>query len=172
MLEKAREVKPGSNLRDRRGYRRYLKAEGDTRVIGIEEEQYVANALWDGYYAIQTSSRELTPMEIVSAYYQLWRIEESFRVMKSTMQSRPIFHWTDKRIKRYFVLCFIAFLLERMLELRLKKKGIVALRERIKEVLNSLQLSRIQNKRRRVLFEGKSRGDGREDVAGFTDCTT
>ena len=156
LLEKAREVREGVSVRDRRGYRRYLKTRGDAVVVGIDEEQYLADGKWDGYYAIQTNSRELTPWEIVSAYHQLWRIEESFRVMKSTMQSRPIFHWTDKRIEGHFVLCFIGFLLERRLELRLREKGIELSPERIKGVLNSLQLSRIRIKDRDYYLKGRT----------------
>ena len=77
-------------------------------------------------------------------------------MMKSTMQSRPIFHWTDKRIEGHFVLCFIGFLLERRLELRLREKGIELSPERIKGVLNSLQLSRIRIKDRDYYLKGRT----------------
>ena len=43
---------------------------------------------------------------------------KSFRIMKITMKVRPIFHWTPKRIKGHFLVCFIAFLLERELEFK------------------------------------------------------
>ena len=64
--------------------------------------------------------------------------------IKSTMEARPIFHWTPKRILGHFVLCFIAFLLERTLEQELRKKGIEASPEQIREALNSLEVSQLQ----------------------------
>ena len=54
-------------------------------------------------------------MDIIRDYQDLWKIEESFRILKSHIKARPIFHWTEKRIKGHFVLCFIAFLIERTL---------------------------------------------------------
>ena len=57
------------------------------------------------------------------------------------MKARPIFHWTPKRIKGHFVMCFIAFLLERELEIMLKNKGISASPESIKESLKSTEVS-------------------------------
>ncbi len=58
---------------------------------------------------------------MLDAYHTLWKIEESFRVMKSTLEVRPVFHWTEPRIKGQFVVRFLAFLLERTPEFHLKK---------------------------------------------------
>jgi transposase len=67
----------------------------------------------------------LSVEKILDAHHTLWRIEESFKIMKSTLEVRPIFHWTEKRIKGHFVVCFMAFLLERTLEVKLKKAEIL-----------------------------------------------
>ena len=98
------------------------------------------DSLYDGYYAVETNDLDLTPKEIISNYGMLWKIEESFRIMKSTMEVRPVFHWTEGRIKGHFMVCFLSFLLERNLEFKLKEKDIDYSPERIKEALNSMNL--------------------------------
>ena len=71
----------------------------------------------------------------------------SFRLpkgyLKTTMRTRPIFHWTPRRIKGHFVICFMAFVLERALENKLKSNGIEASPEKIREAINSLEVSKI-----------------------------
>jgi len=96
--------------------------------------------MYDGYYAIETNDLELSPKEIISNYGMLWQIEESFRIMKSTMEVRPVFHWTEGRIKGHFMVWFLSFLLERNLEFKLKEKNIDYSPERIKEALNSMNI--------------------------------
>jgi transposase len=84
------------------------------------------------------------PETILDAYHTLWKIEESFRIMKSTLEVRPIFHWTEKRIKGHFVICFLAFLLERTLEFRLKEHDTPINPSQIQEALNSLLFTEIE----------------------------
>ena len=86
----------------------------------------------------------MKPEEIISAYHNLWRIEESFKIMKSTLEVRPVFHWTEPRIKGHFVVCFLAFLLERTLEFRLKENQEAASPEKIREALNSISFSEFE----------------------------
>jgi len=62
----------------------------------------------------------------------------------SFLEARPIFHWTEKRIKGHLVLCFIAFLVERTLELELEQNNIEYLPQKIRDALNSLQFSEIE----------------------------
>jgi len=109
----------------------------------IKEEQR-----YDGFYAITTSKLDLDPIEVIQNYHNLYKIEDSFRVLKSTFNTRPIYHYKEQRIEAHFIICFIAFMLERDLEIRLKKsklfKDYVITPDRIKEALNSLELSKIK----------------------------
>ena len=99
-------------------------------------------------YAITTSNLDLDPIEIIQNYHNLYKIEDSFRVLKSTFNTRPIYHYKEHRIEAHFIVCFIAFMLERDLEIRLKKSK--SFREytitpnRIRDALNSLELSKIK----------------------------
>lgn len=87
-----------------------------------EEEQY------DGFYAICTNLEEYTDKlgnrhhtipDLLKINRARWEIEESFRIMKTQMKARPVYHRTDKAIKAHFAICFIALFLYRVLEHRL-----------------------------------------------------
>ncbi|CEP68994.1 Ribonuclease H-like domain [Moorella glycerini] len=95
-------------------------------------------------YGIQTSEKEMSAKDILDAYHNLWRIKESFRVMKSTLEVRPVFHWTERRIKGHFVICFLAFLLKRTLEFKLRQAGENASPAEIQEALNSLYFAEVE----------------------------
>ena len=156
LLEKAeRMVERGSNLSRKVGAKRYIKTDGKERVVGIDGERVKEDSRYDGYYVIQTSDFSMRGMEVYEAYHGLWKVEESFRVLKSTMRVRPIFHWTEKRIRGHFVVCFLAFLLERELEVILRGKGIGASSERIKGAINSLELSKVQIEDEYYYLKGK-----------------
>jgi len=108
-------------------------------------EKIEKDARFDGYYGIQTSEKNMTATDVMEAYHTLWKIEESFRIMKTTMEVRPIFHWRPKRIRGHFVLCFLAFLMERKMELLLKneKDEVISSPQRIQEALNTMQLAAV-----------------------------
>ena len=50
--------------------------------------------MFDGYYGIETSEKNITAEDVLKDYHALWKIEESFRIMKTTLEVRPVFHWT------------------------------------------------------------------------------
>jgi transposase len=139
----------------KKGYQRYIATEGEHQVVGVDEARIAEDALWDGYYGIQASETNLDATVVIEAYHQLWKIEESFRVLKSTMRTRPIFHWTPKRIKGHFVVCFMAFVLERALENKLKANSIEASPETIKQAIQSLEVSEIQLRGERYYLKAK-----------------
>ncbi|BAL80248.1 IS1634 family transposase [Caldisericum exile] len=124
----------------KRGGRKYLK---ETNKLNweLDKNAMSRDEMFDGYYAIEVSKTDMNVNDILDAHHALWKIEESFRIMKSTLEVRPIFHWTEKRIKGHFVVCFLSFLLERTLELTLKENNIKASPERIKEALNLMNLT-------------------------------
>lgn len=136
----------------KRGGKRYVKEMGNVDWV-LDEEAIARDELFDGYYALQTSAENLSPQEVLTIYGDLWKIEESFRVMKSTLEVRPVFHWTESRIKGHFVLCFLAFLLERTLEFKLSEAGLDSSPEQIREALNSLNFVEVKVKKKRFLIK-------------------
>ena len=76
-----------------------------------EEEKY------DGYYAIVTSELKMPNEEILAAYRNLWKIEESFKITKTDLKTRPVHVSTKEHIEAHFLTCFVALLLLRLLQL-------------------------------------------------------
>jgi transposase len=85
-----------------------------------EEEQF------DGYYAIVTSELKMSDAEIIETYHGLWKIEETFKISKSDLRTRPIYVSLEAHIEAHFLTCFVALLLIRILELRMNKAEIPA----------------------------------------------
>jgi len=160
LIEKARsllENKSQIKASNKRGGKKYLKDVGTGKFDYVLDDNAIAkDEKFDGYYGIQTSEKELKVQDVLDAYHTLWKIEESFRVMKSTLEVRPIFHWTELRIKGHFVVCFLAFLLERTLELKLKKAKETASPEKIREALNSMAFAEIEIEQK--MFYVKTKG--------------
>jgi transposase len=144
-----------------RGYKRFIKAESDeqdeqnAQRLVLDEDKITQAAEFDGFAALQCSRPDTDALEALRQYRQLWRIEESFRTIKSTMKTRPIFVRTQKHIEGHFVLCFLAFLLERELEYRLKKRQIDHSPEQIKTALNSMGFSVLDIENEPYYLKGK-----------------
>jgi len=144
LIEKAEKLLKGrKSVISRRGAARYLEIKSLTSPQ-IDEGKIKEDEKFDGYSTIITNCRSLQGKNVLEAYHGLWKIEEAFRVLKSHIEARPIFHWTEKRIKGHIMLCFLAFLIERTLELKLKAHQIDYSPPKIKAALNSLQFSEIE----------------------------
>ena len=81
-----------------------------------EEEKF------DGYYSIVTSEKHLSDKEIRDIYKGLWKIEESFKITKSNLETRPVFVWTKEHIEAHFLTCFISLVILRLIESKTKRK--------------------------------------------------
>ena len=92
-----------------------------------EEEKY------DGYYSIVTSEKNLSDKEIRDIYKGLWKIEESFKITKSDLETRPVFVWTKEHIEAHFLTCFISLVILRLIESKTNRKFPT------KSIINSLK---------------------------------
>jgi len=157
LITKARSLlqnKSSITASNKRGGKKYLRSSREVSWV-LDEEAIRKDEMFDGYYAIQTSERNLTPKDILEAYHNLWKIEESFRIMKTTLEVRPVFHWTEPRIKGHFVICFLAFLLERTLEFKLKKAHLSVSPQQIRETLNSMSFAEVKIKQKKFYIKTK-----------------
>lgn len=149
-IEKAQKIiecQDVSYLNKKKGFKRYIKEEGKEekkKILKLDMGKIKNEERFDGYYAIQYSKIDMSPLEVINKYHSLYKVEESFRILKTTMETRPIYLRNKEHIEGHFVICFIAFLLERELELRLKNQEIEYSAEKIKEALNSLEFSKIE----------------------------
>ena len=100
-----------------------------------EEEKY------DGYYAIVTSELDKPDDKIIETYHGLWRIEESFKITKSTLDARPVFLQNQNHINAHFLICFVALLISRLVEIRLGNKYNV---DKIIDTLRNVECSHIE----------------------------
>ena len=101
-----------------RGYNKYLRMEGNVR-ISIDYERFESDAAWDGIKAYVTNSK-LSPKKIVANYHNLWFIERAFRMNKTDLRIRPIYHRLRNRIEGHICICFTAYTIMLELERRLK----------------------------------------------------
>lgn len=85
----------------------------------VDTEKAEEDALYDGYFCIITSELEYDERKIREVYGGLWRIEQSFRIMKSDLYARPVFVWKDKHIRAHFLVCFTALLIVRIIQHRM-----------------------------------------------------
>lgn len=92
----------------------------DNKKVGttINQDKIDNDIALCGYNLLVTSELKLSAMKIYSTYHNLWRIEESFRVMKSDLDSRPVFLQKEESIKGHFLICYIAVLLIRLLQFK------------------------------------------------------
>lgn len=111
--------------------------------VAFNHKQLANDELYDGYYGIQFSDETLDPSRVIEIYHGLWKIEESFRVMKSNLEARPIFVWTEESIKGHFVVCYLALVIQRYLEYLLRTKGIDLSTEVIQDAVRSAQYTLI-----------------------------
>ncbi len=88
----------------------------------LDEKKIAEDEAMDGYYCIITSEQEMNDRDIIEAYRGLWRIEESFRVLKSDLDARPVYVSREEHIRAHFLVCFIALLIMRLMQLDTKRQ--------------------------------------------------
>lgn len=85
-------------------------------IMMLDEEKINAYRESFGYYQIVTSEIDMPDKEIIDKYHGLSRIEEQFRIMKGTLDTRPIYVWTDEHIEAHLIICTIALTVMRIIQ--------------------------------------------------------
>ncbi|MBK9256724.1 MAG: IS1634 family transposase [Saprospiraceae bacterium] len=119
-----------------RGYNKFLEMDGDVS-IKIDEEKVDADAKWDGLKGYLTNCT-LTEEEILENYKQLWVIEKAFRIAKTDLKIRPVFHYKQRRIEAHICLNFVAYKIYKELERQLKLKNSELSPEKVIEIIQSI----------------------------------
>lgn len=102
-------------------YVEFSGSDGKKAIVKINEEKIEKDKKLAGYNLLVTSEIKMKPLEIIETYHNLWRIEESFKIMKSDLEARPVFAKTEETIKGHFLVCYLAVLLERILQFNILK---------------------------------------------------
>lgn len=102
-----------SNINNR-GYNKYLKLEGEV-TIDIDYDKFKKDAVWDGLKGYITNTK-LPNNKIIENYNNLWHIEKAFRMSKTDLRIRPIYHRLRHRIEAHICISFTAYCIYKELE--------------------------------------------------------
>ncbi|RCW38351.1 IS1634 family transposase [Marinilabilia salmonicolor] len=97
-----------------RGYNKFLKLDGQI-TVSIDQEKLNTDQKWDGLKGYLTNTN-LSSKEVILNYNNLWKIEKAFRISKTDLRIRPIFHRLKKRIESHICISFMAYLIYKELE--------------------------------------------------------
>lgn len=120
-----------------RGYNKYLRLSGEIKVT-IDYEKYNADSVWDGLKGYVTNTH-LKRKEVIENYSQLWQVEKAFRISKTDLRIRPIYHRIKERIEAHICICFTAYALYKELERLLKLNNICLSPEKAIEQIKEIR---------------------------------
>src|SRR3974390_3912492 len=103
------------------GFRRYLRTISDQH-FAIDPDKVEQEKKFDGIFVLRTNT-DLTPLEAMLCYKQLWTVEKTFRPAKHLLSTRPIFHKVDETIRGHVFCSFLALVLKKALEDRIAALG-------------------------------------------------
>ncbi len=123
LLKLEKQIKAGRLTKthiNNKGYNKYLKLEGEVNV-SIDKTKAKIDEQWDGLKGYVTNTK-LTKEEIIENYGHLWKIEKAFRISKTDLKIRPIFHRLQRRIEAHICIAFVAYKIYKELERQLHIK--------------------------------------------------
>jgi transposase len=120
-----------------RGYNKYLKLSGEVSIT-IDYEKYEGDSVWDGLKGYVTNTH-LPRKEVIGQYSQLWQVEKAFRISKTDLRIRPVYHRLKNRIEAHICICFTAYAIYKELERILKENQIGISPEKAIEAIKEIR---------------------------------
>ncbi|GHT43266.1 hypothetical protein AGMMS49965_16730 [Bacteroidia bacterium] len=142
-LEK--EYKSGSITKDKvnkRGYNKFLEISDDIKA-SINYDKIREDERWDGLKGYITNTN-LTAKAVYEQYSELWQVERAFRITKGTLELRPMFHFTKKRIVAHLCICFVAYKVYKELERILKSEDINLSVDKVLDIAKTITTLKIK----------------------------
>jgi len=127
---------------NKRGYNKFLDISKDI-AVSINEEKIDEDCRWDGLKGYITNT-DLPANEVISQYHGLWVVERAFRIGKGTLEMRPMFHFTEKRIEAHICICFIAYKVYKELERVIRTMNICMSVDKVLAVAKTITTLRIK----------------------------
>jgi transposase len=128
-----------SNINNK-GYNKYLKMKGDV-MVEIDYEKFAADKCWDGLKGYITNTK-LNDKQVIENYKNLWHIEKAFRMSKTDLRIRPIYHRLQSRIEAHICIAFTAYCVYKELERVLyKEKSTLSLKKAAEVTHNMYEIS-------------------------------
>lgn len=122
MVEKAKSLTMSGAKKNEYGdsgkYVSFTDGDGKKACVSINQKAIDNDLTFAGYNLLVTSELNMTDTDIYNTYHNLWRIEESFKLMKSDLDARPAFVQKEDTIKGHFLICYLTVLLERLFQFK------------------------------------------------------
>ena len=122
MADKAKLLSLSQAKRDDYGetgkYVNFTDGKGGKARVTINQEAIDKDLRLAGYNLLVTSETDMSDEDIYGTYHNLWRIEESFKIMKSDLDARPVYLQKENAIKGHFLICYLTVLLERLFQFK------------------------------------------------------
>lgn len=137
---------------------KYLSSSGKNKLASVLKKPYVKVSKssitidfgkleevkkYDGFFGLQTNITNADPASFLATYRGLWQIEQTFRIAKTNLEIRPIFHYTPRRIKAHFAICYVALALIRNVEFVLKRNNLNTPIEQLHLLLNAMRKTKL-----------------------------
>ena len=135
----------------------------DNSLYEIDKDVIAREEMYDGFYAVCTNLDE-DPSTIAKINHDRWEIEESFRIMKSEFEARPVYLQRDDRIKAHFLTCFVSLMIYRILEKQLKEEYTC---EEIIKTLRSMDMREVKGEGFIPCYRRTKLTDSLHENAGF-----
>lgn len=119
-----------------RGYNKFLALSSDVKVA-LDEEKIKEDEKWDGLKGYVTNST-LSPATVIENYRHLWQIEKAFRISKTDLRIRPMYHYRKKRIEAHLCIVFTAYSIWKELERLLEERGVAMSPKRAGELTHTM----------------------------------
>jgi len=151
-----------------KGYNRLLKMEGEINVL-LDPEKIAVDSRWDGLKGYITNTT-LTIQEIITNYGHLWQIEKAFRIAKTDLSVRPIYHRLQRRIEAHICIAFTAYKVYKELERILKEKKSTLSPEKAIEIAKTIYcINAIKPKSRQPVAKIIITSDEQRNLANLFD---
>ena len=120
--------------------------------VSMNEELIKKSLELAGYNLLVTSEISMSDKDVYDAYHNLWRIEESFRIMKSQLDARPVYLQKKDTIIGHFLICYLAVLLTRLLQFKILKSNYCS--EDLFDFVHDFRVARISDRKHINLSRG------------------
>jgi hypothetical protein len=135
--------KGAKSLVGNRGYRKYLRCEGQS--FSLDREKVRQEARFDGKWVLRTNWWSASAAEVALRYKDLWMVEAIFRATKTILETRPIYHKCDETIRGHVFCSFLALVLRKELQERLTDKGLTLEWADVLRDLEALRVVRLRS---------------------------
>jgi transposase len=140
-----------SNFINNFGYKKYITVDSSSEVQ-LNSNKIAMDEEWDGLHGIITNLNDASSEDVYAQYRGLWRIEDAFRINKTDLKIRPIFHWTPTRIQSHIAISYITYACYKAVEHIIKDYGLNLSHRVIKDILEGVTASIVRDKHTQDLY--------------------